>query len=291
VPGGTVPGNPDKVHGVSAPSATARVATDTESDPMQPTTITFTLPTSRIRWIGIGLAIGLVVAAVASPVFAPRNALAATDQAPEHTISVSGTGHVVISPAVADLRLGVSVTRSTVKAARAAAADSMNRVMAALKKLGIADADLQTSGLSLQPVYDYSNNGNPPKLTGYTLSNGVAVTIRDLDKIGDAIDDGLAAGATTLDGVTFRVDDPAKAQAQARQQAMAQAKSMADTLASSAGVSITGVASISESSAPMPYPIAFDAGKAQALAADSATPVSVGTNDVIVTVSVVYLIG
>lgn len=291
VPVGTVPGNPGAVRGVSAPSATACVATDTESDLMQQTTITLTLPTARIRWIGVGLAAGLVVAAVASPVFAPRNALAATDQTPEHTISVSGTGHVVISPDVADLRLGVSVTKSTVKAARAAAADSMNRVMAALKKLGIADADLQTSGLSLQPVYDYSNNGNPPKLTGYTLSNGVAVTIRDLDKIGDAIDDGLAAGATTLDGVTFRVDDPAKAQAQARQQAMAQAKSMADTLASSAGVSITGVASISESSAPTPNPIYFDAGKAQALAADSATPVSVGTNDVIVTVSVVYLIG
>ncbi len=197
----------------------------------------------------------------------------------------------MISPDVADLRLGVSVTKPTVKAARTAAAESMNRVIAALKKLGIADADLQTSGLSLQPVYDYSNNGNPPKLTGYNLSNGVSVTIRDLDKIGDAIDDGLAAGATTLDGVTFRVDDPAKAQEQARQQAMAQAKSMADTLATSAGVSIKGVASISESSAPTPNPIYFDAAKAPGIAADSATPINVGTNDVIVTVSVVYLIG
>jgi len=258
---------------------------------MQPTTITLTIPTARIRWIGVGLAIGLIVAAIASPVFGPRNALAATDQAPEHTISVSGTGRVVISPDIADLRLGVSVTKPTVKAARAAAAESMTKVLTALKKLGIADADLQTSGLSLQPVYDYSNNGNPPKLTGYTLSNGVSVTIRDLDKIGDAIDDGLAAGATTLDGVTFRVDDPAKAQDQARQQAMAQARSMADTLAKSAGVSITGVASISESSAPTPYPIFFDGAKAQALAADSATPVQVGTNDVMVTVAVVYLIG
>ncbi len=258
---------------------------------MQPTTITFTLPTARIRWLGIGLAVGLLVAAVASPAFQPRNALAATDQTPEHTISVSGTGRVVISPDVADLRLGVSVTKPTVKAARAAAADSMNKVIAALKKLGIADADLQTSGLSLQPIYDYSNNGNPPRLTGYNLSNGVSVTIRDLDKIGDAIDDGLAAGATTLDGVTFRVDDPAKAQDQARQQAMTQAKSMADTLAKSAGVSITGVSSISETSAPVPNPIYFDGAKAQAVAADSATPINVGTNDVIVTVSVVYLIG
>lgn len=257
---------------------------------MPPTTITLNLPTTRVRWLGIGLAVGLLVAAIASPAFAPRTALAADDTTPEHTISVSGTGRVIISPDIADLRLGVSVTKPTVKAAREAAAASMTKIVAALKKLGIADADLQTSGLSLQPVYDYSNNGNPPKLTGYTLSNGVSVTVRDLDKIGDAIDDGLAAGATTLDGVTFRVDDPAKAQEQARKQAMTQAKSIADTLASSAGISITGVASISETSGPTPYPVYYDAARAGAIA-DSATPVNVGTNEVTVTVSVVYLIG
>ena len=258
---------------------------------MPPTSITLTLPTSRARWIGIGLAVGLLVAAIASPAFAPRTTLAADDTTPDHTISVSGTGRVIISPDIADLRLGVSVTKPTVKAARAAAAESMTKIIAALKKLGIADADLQTSGLSLQPVYDYNNNSNPPKLTGYTLSNGVSVTIRDLDKIGDAIDDGLAAGATTLDGVTFRVDDPAKAQEQARKQAMTQAKSIADTLASSAGISITGVASISETSSPTPYPIYYDAARAAGVAADAATPVNVGTNEVTVTVSVVYLIG
>jgi uncharacterized protein YggE len=257
---------------------------------MPPTSITLTLPTSRARWIGIGLAVGLLVAAIASPVFAPRSALAADDTKPDHTISVSGTGKVIISPDIADLRLGVSVTKPTVKAAREAAAASMTKIIAALKKLGIADADLQTSGLSLQPVYDYTNNSNPPKLTGYTLSNGVSVTVRDLDKIGDAIDDGLAAGATTLDGVTFRVDDPAKAQEQARKQAMTQAKAIADTLASSAGVSITGVASISESSGPTPSPIYYDAARAAGIAADTATPINVGTNDVTVTVSVVYLI-
>jgi uncharacterized protein len=261
---------------------------------MPPTTITLTLPTSRAKWLGIGLAVGLVVAAIASPAFAPRSTFAAgTDTIPpEHTISVSGTGRVVLSPDVADIRLGVSVTKPTVKAAREAAAESMTKVIAALKALGIADADIQTNGLSLQPVYDYSANTNPPRLTGYMLSNGVSVTIRDLDKIGDAIDNGLAAGATTLDGVTFRVDDPAKAQSQARQQAMTQAKAIADTLATSAGVSITGVASITESSAPTPYPVYFAGDKAGAAAPDSiATPVNVGTNEVTVTVAVVYLIG
>lgn len=256
-----------------------------------PSTITIAIPGPRTRWLAIGLATGLLVAAIASPAFAPRP-ISAVDPTspPEHTISVSATGKVVVSPDIADLRLGVSVTKPTVKAARAAAAESMTRVIAALKKLGIADADLQTTGLSLQPVYTYPPNGQAPKLTGYMLSNAVAVTIRDLDKIGDAIDDALAAGATTLDGVSFRVDDPARAEQQARAEAMAQAKSKAETLASSAGVRITGVSSISETSAPIPYPVYFGGEKGAGAALDASTPIQTGTNEVVVTVAVVYLI-
>jgi uncharacterized protein YggE len=119
----------------------------------------------------------------------------------------------------------------------------------------------------------------------------VSVTVRDLNKLGDAIDDGLAAGATTLDGVSFRVDDPAKAQDQARKEAMAQAKAKAQTLASAGGVSIGGVASISETSAALPPPIYYNAGQFGAAVKDAATPVQVGTNEVMVTVTVEYLIG
>lgn len=248
------------------------------------------IPGARSGWLAIGLAGGLLLAGIAGPAFAPRNVLAVDPAtAPEHTISVTGTGRVVVSPDIADLRLGVMATKPTVKAAREAAAGSMTKVIAALKALGIADKDLQTTMLSLQPNYDYSNNGNPPKLTGYTLSNSVAVTIRDLDKVGDAIDDALAAGATTMDGVTFRVEDPAAAEVQARQDAMREARARADTLASSAGVSIGGVASISETSSPVPYP-AYYATAGALRAADAATPVEAGTNEVTVTVNVSYLI-
>ena len=166
----------------------------------------------------------------------------------------------------------------------------MTKVLAALKKLGIADRDLQTTTLSLQPNYDYSKGSNPPRITGYALSNAISVTVRDLDKIGDVIDGALAAGATSLDGVSFRVEDPATAEQQARVQAMAQARARADTLASAAGVSIIGVAAISESAAPAPYPIFYGAERADALIKDVATPVQVGTSEVTVTVLVAYLI-
>jgi uncharacterized protein YggE len=259
---------------------------------MATTTISLPIPGSRPRWLALGLAGGILVAAIAGPAFAPRTILGVdpTGTPPEHTISVTGTGRVVISPDVADLRVGVSVNRPTVKAARDAAAEAMSKVVAALKKLGIADADIQTTILSLQPVYDYSTNANPPRLTGYQLQNAVAVTVHNLDKVGEAIDNSLAAGATTFDGVTFRVEDPAKAEAQAREAAMAQAKSKAETLAKGAGVSIAGVASISETAAPTPWPVYYGAAGAAAPDKSVATPIEAGTNEVIVTVAVSYLI-
>jgi uncharacterized protein len=258
---------------------------------MDATTITITLPGARTRALLTGLAIGALATAVVGSGLAPRSALAVDPTTPkEHTITVSGAGRVIIAPDVADLRLGVSITKPTVKEARALAADQMTKVIAALKKLGIAEKDIQTTGLSLQPQYTYPSSGNP-RLTGYTLLNAVTVTIRDLDKLGDAVDDGLAAGATTLDGVWFRVDDPSGAQRQAREQAVADARAHAGTLASAAGVTITGVASISEVSAPGPQPMFYEGARLQALAADAATPIQVGTNEVVVTVTVEYLIG
>lgn len=254
-------------------------------------TVSIPLPSARVRWAGLGLAAGLTVALIAGPALGPRPILAADPAAaPEHTIAVSGTGRVVISPDIADLRLGVSITAKTVKAARMANATAMTAVIASLKKLGIAEVDIQTTILSLQPVYDYASNSSAPRLTGYNLSNGIAVTIRDLDKVGDAIDGALGAGATTMDGVTFRVDNQVAAERKAREAAMAEAKAKAQTLASAAGVSITGVASINETSAPVPYPIYYGA-QAGAAVRDVATPVQPGTNEVSVTVAVVYVIG
>lgn len=254
-------------------------------------TVSIALPSARVRWTGLGLAGGLLVALIAGPAIGPRPILGADPgTTPEHTIAVSGTGRVLISPDVADLRLGVSITAKTVKAARTANATAMTAVIASLKKLGIADRDIQTTILSLQPVYNYSSNSSVPKLTGYNLSNAVAVTIRDLDLVGDAIDGALGAGATTLDGVSFRVDNQVAAERQAREAAMAEAKAKAQTLASAAGVSITGVASINETVAPVPYPMYYGA-QAGAAVRDVATPVQPGTNEVTVSVAVVYVIG
>ena len=258
-----------------------------------PTTTTITIPTigPRTRLLAVGLAATALLVVASAPSFTPRGTLAADATTPEHTISVTGTGRVILAPDVADLHLGVTIQRPTVKAARADAATAMTAVIAALKAAGIADKDIQTSAISLQPQYDYSNGGAQPRLTGYYFSNSVSATVRNLDKLGDAIDGGLAAGATTLDSVIFRVDDQTKAETQARAAAMADAKAKADALASAAGVSITGVSSISETIAPTPYPVMYGATDAAGAAPKSvSTPVQTGANEVDVTVAVVYRI-
>jgi len=196
------------------------------------------LPASRTGWLATGLALGMLAAVLAGPLLSARPILALDPTgANEHTIAVSGTGRIVLSPDIADLRLGVSSTAKTVKAARAAAATSMTAVIASLKNLGIADKDIQTTTLSLQPVYDYAAEG------------------------------------------------------QARQAAMDEAKAKAKTLADAAGISISGVASISETVAPVPYPVYYGYGAAGAPGKDAQTPVQPGSTEVTVTVAVVYLIG
>ena len=257
------------------------------------TTLTIPTPGLRTRLIAAAIGVSLFLAATSAPSLTPRGTLAvdSSGTAPEHTISVSGTGTVTLMPDVADLQLGVLTSRPTVKAAQADAAVAMTRILAALKALGIDAKDIQTSNVSLQPTYDYSSGINPPRITGFQMSNSVTVTIRDLDKLGDAIDNSLAAGATSLDGVTFRVNDETSAEAQARQAAMTEARSKADTLAAVAGISIAGVASIAETSAPIQYPINYTLGGASAPdVAKVATQIQAGTTDVTITVAVVYLI-
>jgi len=212
------------------------------------------------------------------------------EAAAPRTINVTGTGRVSVNPDVADLRLGVTLTAETVEAARAINATAMADVIRVLKEQRIAPRDIQTTNLTLSPAYDYSSNTNPPRLTGYTLANTVAVTIRDLAKVGAAIDGAMRAGATTLDSITFRVEDPSAAEAQARDAAVADARAKAEALAKAAGVSITATAAISESGAPIAYPMVRGEMAKMAIA-DAATPVEAGTNEVSITVAVTYLIG
>ena len=204
----------------------------------------------------------------------------------KRSISVTGSGRVRVSPDIADVRVAVTVTRPTVKEARKVAAEVAARVLAAVAAQGVSTDDIQTEALSLQPDYEYLDNG--PRLRGQQLTNRWAITVRDLDSVAGVIDEALAAGATTLDGVGFRVADVASAERSARVAAMRDARERAELLATEAGVTLGPVVSVSESPEAMPpRPVAM---YRMAAAEAAPTPVEGGSLEIVSTVAVTFAI-
>lgn len=212
-----------------------------------------------------------------------------TDTArPTGTIVVSGTGRVAVDPDVADLRLGVAISRPTVVAARSAAAEAMSAILAAVTAAGVARRDVRTTVLSVQPRYDY-RDGQAPTLAGYDLANVVEITVRDLATLGGVVDGALTAGATSLDGLTFRVDDPREAEHAARTAAVVEARARADVLAAASGVTISGVTDISEGGPQPTWP--QPKATRMLTAADAGTPVEAGSTEIAVTVTITFRMG
>lgn len=203
------------------------------------------------------------------------------------TIIVSGTGRVAVEPDVADLRLGVAIARPTVAEARSAAATAMTSILAAIEAAGVARRDTRTTLLSVQPRYDY-RDGQAPSLVGYDLANVVEVTVRDLAALGGVIDGALGAGSTSLDGLTFRVEDPSAAEKTARTAAVEQAQSRAEVLAAAADVRLAGVSDIVEGGSPPAWPMPKAARLT--MAADASTPIEAGVTEIAVTVTVTFRI-
>ncbi len=204
------------------------------------------------------------------------------------TVTVTGTGTVRVAPDIATLRLGVAVQRPSVAEAQAAAAETMRRVLDALAVAGIADADLRTTALSVHPQHDYPRDGTSPRLTGYQVQNVVSATVRDLGRVAETVDAALAAGATTLDGLSFDVADPSVAESAARARAMAEARAKADELAAAADAVVVRVLSIAERGADAPIPVPRMMAERMIAASAPPTPIEAGTSEVEASVSVVY---
>jgi len=240
----------------------------------------------RTGLLAIGALAGVLVAAIAGPAMT----VSAADEsgAREHTISVEGTGIVKIKPDVADVSLGVSIQRDRAGDASIEAANAMASVVKALLAAGIAEDDIQTTTLSLDTVYNYDRN--PATIVGYQATNIVSVTLRDVTQIGAVIDAAVDAGATTIGGISFRVEDVTALEVQARDAAMADAKAKAEQLAAAAGVAITGVVTIVETVSSPPMPVYFAEDSMGGASRSAETPVLAGNVNVTVNVSVAYSI-
>jgi uncharacterized protein YggE len=221
---------------------------------------------------------------VALAVTAPALADVSTTPIAGTELDISATGTSTRRPDIATISAGVVTQATRAGDAMAANAKAMTATVAALKRAGVADRDIQTQSISLQPQYRYGEN-QPPILTGYQASNRVAVRLRDLAAAGGVIDALVAAGANQIDGPTLAVEHPETALDEARTKALAKARARADLYAKAAGLSVRRIVRISESDImpPPPRPMAMMAAKR---AED--TPLEAGEQELTVNLSVVF---
>ena len=217
-------------------------------------------------------------------------AAAQTASLPIQTISgtrldLSARGTVTRVPDLATISAGVVTQSATADVAMRDNATKMSAVLAALKKAGIADRDVATATLSLNPQYRYADD-QPPVITGYQASNNVTIRFRDLAKAGSILDALVRQGANQINGPALSVDKPETALNEARQAAIKDARGRAELYAAAAGLRVKRILTISESAdygPPMPMLAA------RAMKADTAeTQVAPGEQDISVVVNMSF---
>ncbi len=229
------------------------------------------------------MSIRIAAAAAALAVALPA---AAHELATVPTLSVSAEGKSLRAPDLAEMSGGVVTVAPTASAAMAENATRMSAVVAAVRKAGVAERDIQTAGISLQPQYRYDNN-QPPVLTGYQATNTVSLRLRKLPDAGRLLDTLVSVGANQISGPNFRVENSDAALDEARVAAVATARARADLYAKAAGVRIKRILTISESGGyEPPRPMMMRSAMASKESAD--TPVVPGEVALTVTVNVTW---
>lgn len=229
---------------------------------------------------------------VAAAAMLPATAGAQQVQGPILTdgtlLDVVAEGRTVRQPDLATIDAGVVTQAGTAAEALSANAARMERVLAALKRAGVADRDVRTATISLSPQYRYGENV-PPVITGYQASNRVSVRFRDVGRSGTILDALVREGANQIDGPTLGLANPDAAMDEARTDAIARARARAELYARAAGLRVERIVSIGEGGAsevvPMPRPMMM----ARADAAPR-TQIAAGEQDVTITVNVRFLL-
>jgi hypothetical protein len=182
-------------------------------------------------------------------------------------LDISATGEVTRVPDVAIISAGVVSRSASASGALQDTANRMSQVLAALKRAGVADRDIQTSNVSLNPEYRYPENQSP-QLVGYTAANNVTVRFRDIRSSGKILDALVTVGANQINGPTLTVDKPESALDEARAKAVAIGRARAELYAHSLGLRVVRIVSVNESggyAVPPPVPMMM----AQARKADT----------------------
>ena len=233
-----------------------------------------------------------ITAGSAAPSSAGQNASGIQDRAVVTSagsgrITVTGTGTVNGTPNQLTLSMGVQVNAGSVEGALQQANQAISSVTAALKARGVAASDIQTSGLSIQP--NFRSNSSTPD--GYGVSEYLTATLRHISTAGAQIQAATQAGGNvvTIDGISLDLTDTSNLLARARAAAVADARHKAAQYASAIGQPLGPVVSITDQAQAQPFP--FYGQAASAAPRSSSVPISPGTQQLSVSITVVYAIG
>ena len=252
-----------------------------------------------VRSLALGAAAALTVVSAYAVGSSQANATAATgatapaavgadEDGAARTIALQGTGESSGVPDQLTFRLSVRAKAGDVSTALDDASTSMRRVLGALGRADVRRRDVRTTGLSVRADYDYSSSG-PPVLTGYVATQSISVLVRELRDSGAAITAATDAGgnAVRLSGVGLRIGDRDELLAEARDAAVAQARAKAEQYAAATGQRLGPVLSVREVHARGGSPVDLQYARA-AMDAAAAVPIRAGTEDLKVTVAVVW---
>lgn len=232
-----------------------------------------------------GVIAALIVGAAALGAVLARPATiqaAQTGGSPVRQVTVVGTGEAKATPDRATVQLGVQSEAATAREALTANSTSMAGLVEQLTQLGIAANDIQTSNFNISPTY--SDDGRT--VSGYQVTNMVSVIIRNVQGAGDLLDKVVSAGANTIYGIGFSIDNPQALQAAARDAAIADARARAQAMATAAGGSVGQILTLSETIGAPP-PVLMQRAEA-AMAADAAPPIQAGEQAVSAQVQITY---
>ncbi|MBW4330062.1 SIMPL domain-containing protein [Stakelama sp. CBK3Z-3] len=236
--------------------------------------------------ITAGAAAALAAIAPAMPACAQELTTPVPLPAGATILDISAQGSVTRTPDIATIRAGVVTEANDAAGALSANATRMNAVLAALKKAGIAERDIQTAAISLNPKYQHDDD-QPPRITGYQATNTVTIRFRDIKRSGAILDALVGEGANQIQGPDLSVDDMEAAQDEARSDAVKKARARAELYARAAGLSVDRIVWIRESgvvSAPRPV-MAM-----RTMAVSDSTQIRPGEQDVSINVDVRFLL-
>ena len=209
---------------------------------------------------------------------------AAQERRSERAVTVSASGSVGATPDVAHVNTGVVSEGDTARAALDKNTTAMKALIDGLKGLGIADKDIQTTNVSVEPRYQQNKDGRPPVINGYRVVNQVHITQRNIARLGEVLDKAVSLGANQLSGIRFEVSAAETLKDDARKRAMENALRRARLYATAAGAEVGPVLTISENIATAgPRPMAYTRA-----AMAEAVPVEAGEQTLEVTVHVTW---